>query len=142
MECALELEIKAPDSFPEEAVPEIAGSGYGDLPKKLADWIDVNGYVRPGLTIRELSEMLNTNRTYLSGYIKSTYRMSFRDWVTGLRLEYAKRLLTDSPERTVGEISEASGFLSLSYFTKVFTEKTGSSPARWRRLQSAIRSNS
>lgn len=134
VEEVLESEMETPDSFSEEAVPEIAVSGYGDMPKKLATWIETNGYVRPGLTIQDLSELLNTNRTYLSGYIKSTYRMSFRDWVTGLRLEYAKRLLTDFPDRTVGEISEASGFLSLSYFTKVFTEKSGSSPARWRRL--------
>ncbi|MGN0229354.1 MAG: AraC family transcriptional regulator [Muribaculaceae bacterium] len=31
------------------------------------------------------------------------------------------------------EISEHSGFLSLSHFTKTFTEKEGCSPARWRK---------
>lgn len=30
-------------------------------------------------------------------------------------------------------IALASGFLSLSYFTKIFTEKEGISPAKWKK---------
>lgn len=36
--------------------------------------------------------------------------MSFRDWITGLRIEYAKRLLAQNPRLTVADISEKSGF--------------------------------
>lgn len=139
VECALESEMAEPESSSEEVALPVDISGYGDMPKKLAAWIDAHGYVQPGLTIRDLAELFHTNRTYLSSYINSTYRVPFRVWVTGLRLEYAKRLLSEFSERTIAEISEASGFLSLSYFTKVFTEKEGCSPARWRRLDSDAR---
>lgn len=69
--------------------------------------------------------MLHTNRTYLSGYIKTTYDMSFRDWIIGLRIEYAKRLLARYPRLTVADISEKSGFLSPSHFIRLFKENAG-----------------
>ena len=106
---------------------------YIGISKKLTFWIDSNGYTRPGLTIEELAETLGTNRTYLANYIKTTYCVSFRDWITGLRLDYAKQMLIEHSELTVAGISEASGFLSLSYFTKIFAKREGCSPARWRK---------
>ena len=110
---------------------------YTDIARRLNTWIESGGYTRSDLTIKALAELLGTNRTYLTGYIKATYHMTFRNWITGLRLEYAKQLLTDHPEMTVSNISEASGFLSLSYFTRIFTEKEACSPARWRKAQNA-----
>ena len=43
---------------------------HAEMAKKIKGWIDADGYIRPGLTIKELSDVLHTNRTYLSGYIK------------------------------------------------------------------------
>lgn len=97
----------------------------------------MEGYTSPGLNIEELAGTLDTNRTYLAAYIKSTYHMSFREWIAGLRIEYAKRMLVQQPELTVSAISEASGFLSLSYFTKIFTDKEGCSPSKWRKNSSS-----
>ena len=94
-----------------------------------------DGYIRPGLTIKELSDVLHTNRTYLSGYIKTTYDMSFRDWITGLRINYAKRLLAQYPRLTVADISERSGFLSPSHFIRLFKENSGCTPAKWRKTE-------
>ena len=59
--------------------------------------------------------------------------MSFRDWITGLRMEYAKREMMRHPEWTIDEISKASGFLSSSHFMATFKEKEGHSPAKWRK---------
>lgn len=97
--------------------------------------MDTHGYTRPGLTIEELAAILGTNRTYLSAYIKSTYHMPFREWVAELRIEHAKRMLMQHPEMTVSAISEASGFQSLSYFTKIFTAKEECSPSKWRKAE-------
>lgn len=90
------------------------------------------------LTIEDLALALGTNRTYLFAYIKSTYHVTFREWVAGLRIEYAKGLLMQHPEMTISAISEASGFLSLSYFSKIFTEKEACSPSRWRKLHASM----
>ena len=114
---------------------QITPQCYAEISKNLSEWIGSKGYTKPGLTIRELSDTLHTNRTYLSAYIKTTYNMSFREWITGLRFEHAKQMLYEHPELTVAGISELSGFLSQSYFMKIFKEKEGSSPARWRKTQ-------
>lgn len=110
-------------------------SAYAAISHNLEAWIGSDGFTRPGLTIEELARNLGTNRTYLANYIKSVYGLSFRDYITGLRLEYAKKMLLQHSELTISQISESSGFLSLSYFTRIFTQKESYSPARWRKMK-------
>ena len=108
---------------------------HTDLATRLSGWIAANGYLRPGLTIRELAETLQTNRTYLSEYIKAIGKGSFRDWITDLRLEYAKQQLLRHPGQNISKIAEAAGFISPSHFTRIFKAREGVSPSNWRRTQ-------
>lgn len=104
-----------------------------DIATRLEEWIAADGYTRPGLTITDVANDLLTNRTYLSGYINTTYDTTFREWITRLRIEYAKRLLLGSPELTVQDVSERSGFQSTSHFIRIFKERTACPPAKWRK---------
>lgn len=113
----------------EKEVPE----SYTEFIEKVDNWIKTDGYVQQGLTIKELSEILYTNRTYLSAYIKTTYKMTFREWITSLRLEYAKNILKEHPEINIQKLAESSGFLSQSNFIKLFSEKEGCTPAKWKK---------
>ena len=96
----------------EKEVPK----SYTEFIERVDNWIKTDGYVQQGLTIKELSEILYTNRTYLSAYIKTTYKMTFREWITSLRLEYAKNILKEHPEINIQKLAESSGFLSQSNF--------------------------
>ena len=118
-----------PEMVSEEEIPV----SYTGLIEKVDNWIKTDGYVKQGLTIKELSEILHTNRTYLSAYIKTTYKMTFREWITGLRLEYAKNILKEHPEINIQKLAESSGFLSRSNFIKSFTEKEGCTPGKWKK---------
>ena len=106
---------------------------YTEFIERVDNWIKTDGYVQQGLTIKELSEILYTNRTYLSAYIKTTYKMTFREWITSLRLEYAKNILKEHPEINIQKLAELSGFLSQSNFIKLFSEKEGCTPAKWKK---------
>ena len=117
---------------PEMVSEEVPGS-YAEFIEKVGNWIKTDGYVQQGLTIKELSEILYTNRTYLSAYIKTTYKMTFREWITSLRLEYAKNILKENPEINIQKLAESSGFLSQSNFIKLFSEKEGCTPAKWKK---------
>lgn len=119
-----ELEIVS-----EKEVPR----SYTEFIERVDNWIKTDGYVQQGLTIKELSEILYTNRTYLSAYIKTTYKMTFREWITSLRLEYAKNILKEHPEINIQKLAESSGFLSQSNFIKLFSEKEGCTPAKWKK---------
>ena len=117
---------------PQMVSEEVPGS-YTEFIEKVDNWIKTDGYVQQGLTIKELSEILHTNRTYLSAYIKTTYKMTFREWITSLRLEYAKNILKEHPEINIQKLTESSGFLSRSNFIKLFSEKEGCTPAKWKK---------
>lgn len=123
------------ETEPEMVSEEEVSVSYTEIIEKVDNWIKTDGYVRQGLTIKELSEILHTNRTYLSAYIKTTYKMTFREWITGLRIDYAKRMLVRHPEFTVADISEKSGFQSPSHFIRLFKERADCSPAKWRKMK-------
>ncbi|HIZ27422.1 MAG TPA: helix-turn-helix transcriptional regulator, partial [Candidatus Barnesiella merdipullorum] len=124
------LEQEPPEDIG-EPIPVEDGMSLGPQPYRkeiegrLAAWIGSQRYTSPKLTIGDLALELGTNRTYLSAYIKDTYQASFREWIAGLRIEYAKQQMVEHPDLTIAVISEESGFLSLSYFSRIFTEKEG-----------------
>lgn len=141
VESILEKEIgEQTDVHQAEADSQPAGipAYHAVIEKNLSAWLNGDGYTKPGLNIEELAVALGTNRTYLSSYIKSVYRMSFREWIGGHRIEYSKRLLLENPKMTIAEVSEASGFLSLSYFIKMFTGKEKMSPSKWRKANFGV----
>ena len=128
-----EEELLTNSGIEPEMVSEEVPESYTEFIEKVDNWIKTDGYVQQGLTIKELSEILHTNRTYLSAYIKTTYKMTFREWITGLRLEYAKNILKEHPEINIQKLAESSGFLSRSNFIKLFSEKEGCTPAKWKK---------
>lgn len=111
---------------------------YTEFIERVDNWIKTDGYVQQGLTIKELSEILYTNRTYLSAYIKTTYKMTFREWITSLRLEYAKNILKEHPEINIQKLAESSGFLSQSNFIKLFSEKRRMYACQMEKIKSGI----
>ncbi len=125
-----DVEMAILDEQPEtvEELPEY----HSDISARIDQWIAEGGYRTSGITLNDLAAQLFTNRTYLSEYINCVYNKNFRDWISDLRIEYAKRLMKEQPQLKVQEISESSGFLSTSHFSRTFSAREGCSPARWR----------
>lgn len=111
---------------------------HANLERRINEWIEQEGFCQPGLTLKDLSDQLCTNRTYLSEYINTVHHVNFRDWITDLRIEFAKRRMKECPQQKMFEISESSGFGSLSHFTKIFSDKEGCTPARWRKSETIV----
>ena len=63
---------------------------------------------------------------------ESLYHYSLAITMTLMTFFGLHMLLARVPERKILEISELSGFLSLSHYSKKFAEKEGCTPARWR----------
>ncbi|MGM9847069.1 MAG: helix-turn-helix domain-containing protein [Muribaculaceae bacterium] len=112
--------------------PEDSDAYRSDISAQLESWVTKEGFSLPGVTLKDLAAMLGTNRTYLSEYINAVYHKNFRGWITDLRIEYSKHIMLTQPDTKILEISELSGFLSHSHFSKKFAEKEGCTPARWR----------
>lgn len=127
-----------PPSAGQHMMPPVASDApacYADIASKISQWVAREGFTQPHLTIKELADELHTNRTYLSAYINAELKTTYRSWITGLRIDYAKRQMLLNPSMKLTLVSEQSGFLSQSHFIKAFREREGCSPARWRKRQ-------
>lgn len=88
-------------------------------------------YLNPDFQLMDLRQVLPMNRTYLSQFINSEYGCSFYHWVNGLRIEEAKRLMTEQPELKMQDIAERCGFASRQTFSRTFVRETGKTPSEW-----------
>jgi len=88
-------------------------------------------YLNPDFQLTDLRQVLPLNRTYLSQLINTEYGCTFYQWVNGMRIEEAKRLLTEHPELRVQDVAQQSGFSSSIVFSRVFTRETGVAPSKW-----------
>lgn len=89
-------------------------------------------YLDEELTLPLLSEELKIKTHQLSEILNDKMRISFREYITGFRLEEASKLLREEPQRSVLAVIYAAGFKSKSAFHKLFQEKYGCSPGEYR----------
>lgn len=102
------------------------------IDSKLRVWVAREKYTEQNLMLDTLAAYVGTNHTYLSRFLKEVHGVNFSEWVTGLRIAKAKELMLENPKERLEEVAYAAGFSSLSYFSKVFSQREGVSPARWR----------
>lgn len=85
-----------------------------------------------GLSIAHIARECSLSRSHFSRAFKKNTGVSPRDWFLHIRLEKARRLLTES-DLSISRISLDCGFADQSHFTRVFTRNMGVTPFSWRR---------
>ena len=95
-------------------------------------WIEKEKpYCNPDFQLLDLRQVLPLNRTYLSQFINTEYGCTFYQWVNGLRIEEAKRLMREQPELKIQDLADRCGFSSRQVFARVFARETGFTPSEW-----------
>lgn len=91
---------------------------------------------RERISMSDICRALGRTKSVICPAFKERYGMTVIEYLTELRLEEAKRMLTET-DMTVTEIADAIGFSDSSYFTKVFTKHEGRAPTsyRWRKQE-------
>lgn len=95
------------------------------------------GYIQDHFTeqqfsLRQLAEEFHLSQSYVTRLIKQETGSSFSELLTRMRIDRAVSLLVHSPDMKLVEIAERTGFASQHYFSRVFKEKIGFSPADYR----------
>ena len=90
-------------------------------------------FQNPRLTIRLVAERLRITPNHLTKLFRHEMGMSALDYVQNLRLRHAAELLREN-SLNIQEIAQESGFEDPNYFTRLFRQRHGMTPTRFRRI--------
>lgn len=84
------------------------------------------------IRLSDFAEQENRSLSYLSHFIKDNLKQSFQDYVTNVRFNAARKLMTDSNLRLL-DICMETGFSDYRYFSEAFKERTSMTPEDFRK---------
>lgn len=93
-------------------------------------WLD------PQLNILQVAKHIGTNRSYVSNIVNEQIGCNFNQFVNNYRINEAKKLLNQTPELTISEISELVGFGSVNSFIRIFKNIEHKTPTEFKKLNS------
>jgi AraC-like DNA-binding protein len=91
----------------------------------------IEEHCREPLTLAGTARQVQLSRNYFSSRFKEAYASGFTEYVTRVRINRAKHLLSTSSLK-ISRIGEESGFASVPHFNRVFKKKVGVTPSRFR----------
>jgi len=88
----------------------------------------VHENISRNIRLGEISEELLISRNYLGKIFKEVSGESFKDYITGVRMEQAKKMLC-SGNYLIYEVANKVGYTNPTYFTTVFKNYMGYTPS-------------
>ncbi|GBF76854.1 hypothetical protein PA598K_05362 [Paenibacillus sp. 598K] len=89
-------------------------------------------YSNPELSLQLLSDQFQMNQSYLSRLFKEEYSENFVDYVTRVRMDRARYLLTHTEEQ-IQQISQQVGYAHYFSFNRMFKRIAGVTPGEYRK---------
>ena len=105
--------------------------------QKTMNWIifeEVCDYMKShyqDINTQELMDLFHFQKDYFNRLIKKKTGMTYSEYLQNIRLKKAKTMLLET-NLSVSEIAEQVGYHNKGYFYKIFTEKFGMTPAKYR----------
>lgn len=93
----------------------------------------VECYYYLNISLSDIARMYHYNEKYLGTLFKKQVGKSFHEYLNSYRLRQAKRFLEQSSE-SVLNISTRVGFNNVTYFNRLFRERYGVSPSKFRAM--------
>lgn len=84
------------------------------------------------ISLDSVAQAVSISPYYFSKLFKEETGTNFSDYLTELRINRAKQLLDEDPDRNIKEISIESGYSNPNYFSRIFKKWTGSTPTERR----------
>jgi len=115
--------------FSSNAISNKRADSSNDIIANAKKFIEEN-YTK-NITLEDVSQQVNISAYYFSRIFKEATNENFIDYLTGLRIERAKELLS-STQYSMKEICNMSGYSDPNYFSKTFKKKVGVTPTEYR----------
>ena len=91
----------------------------------------IRNHYSEGITVLDIAEHLNVNRSYLYTIFKNSLELSPKEFLTKFRVSRAKEQLSLT-DISVENIAYSCGYRSPLVFTKAFKQEVGMTPSRYR----------
>ena len=88
-------------------------------------------YLNSELKVNDIANVFHVHRNDISACINSLTGCTFAQYVNRYRIDYAKNLMRQEPNKKISQIWIESGFGSEQTFFKAFRAATGMSPKEW-----------
>ena len=88
-------------------------------------------FLNSELKITDIADTLGIHRNIVSDAINSQTGFSFNQYISNYRVEHAKSLLRQDPNKKLSSISAESGFANEQSFFRTFKAITGKTPKEW-----------
>lgn len=86
-------------------------------------------FLNDALTLDELAEKLDTNRSTLSACINQCSKSNFNQWINNYRIDFIQKRITATSNSR--ELYTGSGFKSYNTFNNSFKERLGCTPSEY-----------
>jgi len=104
---------------------------YHDIDaQRISDYL-AKHYSEPEMSIITMGRSLGLSQKKIAKVMNDEFKMSFKQYLTSIRIHEAKRLLLET-DRLVIDIALEVGFNSISHFNRVFKTSTQVSPVEFR----------
>jgi YesN/AraC family two-component response regulator len=88
-------------------------------------------YLDSELKVSDIAHAFKLHRNDISACINSQTGCTFTQYVNRYRVDYAKQLLRQQPEKKISTVWTEAGFGTEQTFFKIFRAATGVSPKEW-----------
>ena len=125
-----EAEISTEENTREERRERLSPDMMQHVSQAVERWLATNGHLKAGTTNPVAAEAMNIPRYQLTAWVKASGHSSFTRWITSLRIDEAKRVLSKHPDWTNEAVADHCGF-SRTHFQKIFKQETGMVPSEF-----------
>ena len=106
------------------------------IQESLDKWWANMGYKDSAANMLTLSNTLHISKNELSIYFDQCLKSTFRIWLSEIRFNAAKQMMTECPDYSNDIVSAECGFSSRTHLYRVFKAKEGCTPTVWREIHS------
>ena len=89
-------------------------------------------YLSSELKVSDLAESIGVNSRSLSDCIRNSTGSTFANFINAYRIDYAKALMRQQPDKKISEVFLSSGFANETTFFRIFKAVTGMTPNEWK----------
>ena len=102
--------------------------------ENIRQYIDM--HYKEDISLQSVAEEMNYSDAYFCKLFKQCFDQNFTSYLTGFRVNEAKKLLKDR-SISVKDVSMQVGYYDSNYFAKVFKRITGMIPSEYRDSETA-----